>query len=421
MYNQFRNIIRTNSKIFSNFSYLALLEIFIILAPLITYPYLVRVLGMDLYGWVITAQVTASYCTILIDFGFKRISARHIAKNVGNYEKISEVISAILSLRCILWLVSFVIYISVIIIVKSYRAHFLLFFYSFLTTISSVVFLDFYFQGTENMKYITIINIVVRGLFVCATFIVIRTPSDYIFVPLLWSIGYIIGGGLSMWIVYGRHKLNFRIPKITVLKMHLKEGSIIFFNDAVITVKDKLNYNIMGAILGMSDIVIYDIGSKISNLVLKPIAILTTVLFPRMSKKPSVSIAKRVLLLILSSTIILVILANVFLPYIVKFFIGKDIDLFAIRVFTLVPIILGISIFISTNVFFAFGYERFILKSTYVATIGYVALLITFYFLGFLHNVLAFVILTVSAYAMELLYRIVLTRRIFQRFNKIAL
>ena len=78
-----------NKKLISNFSYLTILEVFILIAPLITYPYLVKVLGRDLYGWVITAQVTASYCSVLVDFGFKRISARHIAKNVDNPLKIT--------------------------------------------------------------------------------------------------------------------------------------------------------------------------------------------------------------------------------------------------------------------------------------------------------------------------------------------
>lgn len=411
---QFQNKIRSNKKIFSNFSYLAILEVFVILAPLITYPYLVRVLGMDLYGWVITAQITASYCTILIDFGFKRISARHIAVNIGNFGKISEVISAILTLRCILWILSFIVYISIILIIPSYKSHFLLFLYSFLTTISSVVFLDFYFQGTENMKYITIVNIIVRGLFIGMTFIFIKTQSDYLYVPLLWGIGYIVGGSISLWIVYYKQKLNFKIPKASILKMHLKEGSLIFFSDAVITIKDKLNYNIMGSMLGMSDIVIYDIGSKITNILLKPIAILTTVLFPGMSKEPSVKMAKRVLVFILVSTIILVIITNIFLPFIIKFFIGKDVDLTAIRMFTIVPIILGISIFISTNVFLAFGYDNYILKSTYITTAGYLILLFLFYQFGFLTNVLSFVMLTFSAYLIELVYRLILTKRIFK-------
>ena len=71
--------IKNNKTIFSNFSYLAILEIFVLIAPLITYPYLVRVLGTELYGWVITAQVTASYASIIIDFGFRRVSAKYVA------------------------------------------------------------------------------------------------------------------------------------------------------------------------------------------------------------------------------------------------------------------------------------------------------------------------------------------------------
>lgn len=220
---------KNNKKLLANFSWLAILEIFILIAPLITYPYLVRVLGRELYGWVITAQVTASYCTVLIDFGFKRISARHIATNTHNPQKMSEVISAILTLRWALWLLSFAIYFTAIWFISSYRQQLPLFLYSFFTTLSSVVFLDFYFQGTENMKYITIINIIVRGLFVAATFIVITEPSDYINVPLLWSVGYVLGGVISLWIAFYRHKLKFVCPKYAELRMHLREGSIIFF------------------------------------------------------------------------------------------------------------------------------------------------------------------------------------------------
>ena len=140
-----------NKKLISNFSYLTILEVFILIAPLITYPYLVKVLGRDLYGWVITAQVTASYCSVLVDFGFKRISARHIAKNVDNPLKIGEVISTILILRSILWIIGFLVYLIVIWIITSYREHLTLFLFSFITTLSSVVFLDFYFRGIENM------------------------------------------------------------------------------------------------------------------------------------------------------------------------------------------------------------------------------------------------------------------------------
>lgn len=223
-----KDVFLNNRKILSNFSYLTILEIFLLIAPIITFPYLVRILGKELYGWVITAQVTASYCTILIEFGFKRISARHIANQNGDKNKMSITVSSIIILRFILWIISFIIYLVVIEVVESYRHQSILFIFSFLTTLSSVLFLDFYFQGIEDMKYITIVNVLVRGIFVGATFIFIKNSKDYIYVPLLWSIGYVLGGGISMWIVFNRHKLSFVMPLKSTLLLHLKEGSIIF-------------------------------------------------------------------------------------------------------------------------------------------------------------------------------------------------
>lgn len=411
--------IKGNRKLLSNFSYLTVLEIFILVAPLITYPYLVRVLGRELYGWVITAQITASYCTILIDFGFKRISARHIATNSHDPVRMGEVISAILTLRWGLWIASFIIYFGVVWLIPAYRAQLPLFLYSFLTTLSSVLFLDFYFQGIENMKYITIINIIVRGIFVAATFVVITTPADYVYVPLLWSVGYVLGGAISIWVVFYRHHLSFTVPSRKVLRQHLREGSIIFASEAMLTIKDKFNYNLMGAMIGMSDIVVYDIGSKISGLLQKPVNILSTVLFPRMAKKPSVAHAKKALLFILGLSVVLVGLTNIFLPYIVKFFIAENIDISAIRLYSLAPIILGVSSFIAVNIFFAFGKDKWLLHSTYVTTIGYLILLAAMYFGGLLTSVMSFVILTVSAYFIEALYRLMMCGKIFEHQSSI--
>ncbi len=408
------SLLHTNKKLLANFSWLAILEIFILIAPLITYPYLVRVLGRELYGWVITAQITASYCTVLIDFGFKRISARHIATNSDNPAKMGEVVSAILILRWALWILSFVIYFVVVWSIHTYRQQLPLFLYSFLTTLSSVLFLDFYFQGIENMKYITIINIIVRGVFVAATFIIITSPSDYIYIPILWSSGYILGGALSLWIAFCRHKLSFKRPRMEVLKKHMREGSIIFFSDAMLTIKDKLNYNIMGAMIGMADVVVYDIGSKISALLQKPVTILSTALFPKMAKAPSVAVAKKTLIYISIATTVMVAVVNVFLPWIIKFFIAEEIDITAIRIYTLAPIILGISSFIAVNIFYAFGKDKWILSSTIVTTIGYIVMLGIMFFCGWLNSVLAFVSLTIVSLLIEAIYRAIMTAKLFR-------
>lgn len=401
--------------IISNFSYITFLEIFILLAPFITYPYLVRILGLDIYGWVITAQITASYFTLLIDFGFKRISAKHIALNIGERDKLSEIVCSIFILRLTLWIISLLIFIALLILIPSYRQHTQLFIFSFFTTLSSVLFLDFYFQGIENMKFITISNLIVRGVFIILTFIIIKDKSDYIYVPLITSIGYVIGGLLSIFIGFHQGKLRLILPSLAILKSHLKEGSIIFFSDIVIAIKDKLNYNVMGAVLGMSDVVIYDIGSKISNLLQKPSSILASVLYPRIVKTKSKSLINKTILIAVTVTLFACLLVNIFLPQIVKFFVNNTVDLLAIRIYTAAPIILAISVNISLNVFFAFGRNGLVFKSALITTVAYLLLLGIMYYCGILNTVMSYVLLTITAYLIELLYRLKLCKDILMK------
>lgn len=407
-------IIKNNRRVFSNFSYLALLEIFGLLAPLITYPYLVKVLGMELYGWVITAQITASYATILIDFGFRRVSAKYVAARKDNNYELSKVVSTVVLLRIFLWIITFFIYIAVVFWIPSYHDKLLLFIFSYGLTISSALLPDFYFQGIEQMKYITIINVITRLIFIGATFIVIKYPEQYILVPLLWSIGYFIGGVYSLLVVFVKHKLQLIRPSLKDYKFHLKDTTPIFLSDVMLNIKDKLSYNIMGGMLGMSNVVVYDIGSKIVNILAKPTWILSTALFPSMSRNPDVHKTKRILKLLFIGSIILVAITYLFLPYIVKLFIHEDIDLLPLKIYLLVPIFTGLSFYIPSGVFVVFGKNEYVLYSTIFSTVSYAMLLIIMWLNGWLNSVMNFIILTVSSYFVETGFRLFLSDKIFR-------
>lgn len=411
-------IINNHKKIFSNFSYLAILEIFGLVAPLITYPYLVKVLGQELYGWVITAQITASYATILIDFGFRRVSAKYVANSKDNQPELNKVVSTVVIMRIILWIVAFFLYASIIFLIPSYREQSLLFVLSYGLTISSALLPDFYFQGIEQMKYITIINLLTRIVFIGATFVVISAPSQYIFVPVLWSIGYLLGGIYSLYVVFGKHKVQLVRPSLQDYKFHLKETTPIFLSDVMLNLKDKFNYNIMGGLLGMSNVVVYDIGTKIVNLLVKPTWILSTVVFPSMSKKPDVNKTKRILLFLLLSSIFLVGIAYIFLPEIIKFFIHEEIDLSPLRVYLLVPIFTGLSFYIPSGVFVVFGRNRYVLYSTIFSTISYAILLAIMWLNGLLNTVMNFIILTVASYFVETIFRLFLSSKIFRTYSQ---
>ena len=144
---KYGELLKRHSVLFENFTYISILQIFVILAPLLTYPYLVRVLGSDLYGWVITAQIVASYGSILVDFGFKSVSAKHVSIHRENKAKLSEIVSSILTIRFFLWLCSLIVYMGIIRFIPLYREHFWLFSFLSELLLTNYCFLSFIFRG----------------------------------------------------------------------------------------------------------------------------------------------------------------------------------------------------------------------------------------------------------------------------------
>ena len=410
---KYRQLVKRHSTIFENFTYITALQVFVMITPLITYPYLVRVLGKELYGWVITAQVVASYCSILIDFGFKSVSARHVSIFRHDKEKLSEIISTILTLQGILWLCSMVIYVAVVCLIPSYRQHLWLFLFAFGLTFNELLFPQYFFQGIEKMKYITILNIVIRLVFVGLIFLFVKAADDYVFVPLLSAIGYFIGGCLALYVVFKREDLSFKKPSFANMKYYMKDASPIFFTDVICTIKDKLNYILLGACVGMGNVVVYDLGFKFTNVLLKPASIVNTVLFPKIAKERNVRLFKKAATLLVLGVTVLVVVLNLFLPEVVHFFIAEDIDLLPIRLYTLAPILVGLSGYIASNLMIALGYNRYILYSIVITTILYLLLLGSFYWLGYLNSVTSFIVLTVLSYLGELIYRLIITVKIF--------
>lgn len=100
--------------IISNLSYLSLLELLGLFFPLITYPYLIKVLGKDTYGAVVMAQSIAAYLVIMVNFGFNVSAAKDVSKKRNNHIALSHVVSSIFLLKSFIFLLVAIIYISII-------------------------------------------------------------------------------------------------------------------------------------------------------------------------------------------------------------------------------------------------------------------------------------------------------------------
>ena len=403
---------KRHSDLLQNFSYVTALQVFLLIAPLITYPYLVRVLGIELYGIILTAQMLASFASLIIDFGSNSVCAKYVSIYRDNKVKLSEIVSSVLCVRTVLFIGCFFIYMLVVFLIPTYREYYLLFLLTYGLTFNDVLFPQYFFQGIEHMKTITIISIVTKLIFIVLVFVAVRSADDYIFVPILYTLGYAIGGVIALYIIFKTMRIRFYIPSFSILMNYVKDSSVIGGTNLISTIKDKLNYMLVGVFAGIGNVVIYDLGLKLNSLVTKPLNIIGIVLFPRFAKSRDVNKLKLVALISLLISVFLVTIINIFLPLIVQFFIHDTVDLLPIRLFLLAPIMLSVSSIISYNLFVAFGYNKYVFYSIIITTSVYIVTLLYFYFTQNLNSVYAFILIALLSYFTELVYRLFTARKV---------
>ena len=409
------NKIKQEKLVFQNFSYLALVDVFSLLVPFLSYPYLIKVIGSELYGLNITAQALVAYFSIVVNYGFNSVSARYISINRDNNLELSKIMSAIMTIRFVLWFSCFIVYVVAIYLFTNSKNDFLLFLYSFSFSLDYLLFPQFYFQGIEKMKYISLIKFVIKVVFLALIFVVIKDKSDYLLLPLINGIGCLIAGIFCFYIIYVNHALTFVKPTISTMKFYLKDATPIFLTDVVASIKDKWNYVLIGASVGTAEVVVYDIAARLQGILARPMDLMITILFPRMAKNRNSRLFIKLGLGLTALTAIVYIVSNFFLEFIVGLLSNNTItNILPIRLYLFSIVILIASKWIAMNLIVARGYNKYMLYTMILTCIVYLLALCYAYYFNLLNSVLTFVLISLLSYMVELVYRLFLTKKILQ-------
>jgi PST family polysaccharide transporter len=226
--------------------------------------------------------------------------------------------------------------------------------------LNEVLFPIWYFQGIEKMKYWTQITVVSRLIFLIFIFLLIHSPNDYLYVPIIYGIGYLISGSMSLYIIFYKHKIKFQLQSFSSLKLYFKNSVSLFISDISANLYSSTNKIIIGSFLGLGEVAYYDIAEKITTLFKLPQVIINQTVFSKISKEKNIKFIKRVF----NSSIFL----NILLIFIVILF-SKNIIIIlggaSMLPAAVVVNILILTVFFSTlsNVFgiqilISFGYNR---------------------------------------------------------------
>lgn len=266
-------------SIIKNYLYNLSYKLLAILVPLITTPYISRVLMAESIGAISYTQSIATYFSIFGIMGFNLYGQLQISKVRDDKKCMSQVFSEIFAAKIVTSILSYAIFIAFVAIYGMYVS---LLYIMGIMIIANAVDISWLFQGIEEFKKIVIRNYIIKllGLLLIISFV--KSEDDVLLYAIIIQ-GSALLGNLALWFRIRSYINLMRFDVSTVIK-HVKSCAVYFLPTIATTIYTSTDKVMLGAI-AKSDYQngIYDQAHKIEQLIITIISSMSTVLLPRLS------------------------------------------------------------------------------------------------------------------------------------------
>jgi len=275
---------KESKKLVSNVVALLLLQVVNYILPLLTVPYLFQTLEAEKFGVVAFASSIVMFLQVIVDYGYNLSGTRVVSTHMNDKAKLTEIFSSIMIIKFFLIILTLFLLTLLIFIFDKIRAEAFLFYITFGIVIGQALFPTWFFQGLEEMKYITYINATVKLFFTLCVFLFVNTKSDYYIVPLLTSIGSILAGIFSIKLLYKTFAIKFQLQNKKIILKYFKESFNIFITEFMPNVYNNFSTVLLGFISNMDSVGYFSLATKIIGIFNSILQVLKTATFPYLNK-----------------------------------------------------------------------------------------------------------------------------------------
>lgn len=249
--------------------------------PLITFPYVSRVLMAEGNGKIAFVSSVANYFLMIASLGIPTYGIRACSQVRNDKEKLSKTAQEIIIINMIVTSLVMITYIALISIIPKFSQDKILFYINGINIVLNVFGVNWLYQALEQYSYITIRSLMFKVISIILMFIFVHKESDYI-----------IYAGIIVFASVGSNILNFiNLKKFIILKpmkkynlkKHIKPILILFAQNLAVSIYTNLDTVMVGFIRDNHEVGLYNAAIKMKSILLGVVTSLANVLLPRMS------------------------------------------------------------------------------------------------------------------------------------------
>ncbi len=252
-----------------------------ILFPLISFPYVSRILGVETLGKYNFAVSIISYFILLSGLGINTYAVREGARCRDNKEKLNKLANQIFTINMISTIISYILLFMLIIIVPKFHEYTTLLIILSLQLVFGTIGIEWLYAIYEEYMYITVRSIIFQILSILTLFILVKTENDINNYAIITTIAGV--GSNILNYIHSRHYCNIKFTKNLELSKHLKPILILFAMNITTTIYVSSDTTILGFLSGEYAVGIYAVSTKIYTIIKRVLFSILAVSIPRLA------------------------------------------------------------------------------------------------------------------------------------------
>lgn len=352
-------------RLVQNTAALFLIQVTTNVAPLLTLPYLSRVLTTEHFGVIAVATSINWYFITLVEYGFNLTATRRVAIHRDDPAKVSQIFSSVLLAKALLTVLGFAIMLSVVLGTPKLRPDLPLFCITYLAVVGDLLFPVWLFQGLEKMGNLVWRDLFAKLLALSLIFAFVRNDSDYLLAAGFQSGALMFAGIVGLASVPFSTNVQWRRPAFSEAMFALREGWSVFLSMAAGSISYSTNIFLLNLRSGPAEVAYYSAAYRLIVAIRMLVSPVVTAVYPHISHMASKSRTSAVQYLrkyslIMAAPFFFVGVALIICaPIVIRFYGAKYTPAtILLQILAMSPFFLALQNTYSTFFMLGFGYEK---------------------------------------------------------------